>query len=395
MACRSITACASGTSRWRRTATLVALSTGTFSFVTTEAAPIGLLTLIADDLDRSLTSIGSLVSVYAAVVVLASVPLTRLTRRLPRRTLLGCLLAVFAVATLASAAAPTFELLLVARLVTALSQALFWSVVAPVATGMFPAHRHGVVISALFTGSSLAPVIGIPAGTWLGVHAGWRAMFLALAAVVTATCVVVIALMPATGADERAAGGEEADVRRYACLVVVTALGITGLFSAYTYITAQLLDVAGLPRDSLSVVLLFTGAAGVLGAVISGRLAQRRPLISLVVPLATMAVAMLVLFAGGQWLPAAIGAVALLALAGSWFAAALQSRVLRVAPLSTDMASAGTSTAYNAGIFAGSWLGGALVDGPGLPATALAGCLLTAAAALVMLAEPVVVGRKS
>ncbi|GGP48739.1 MFS transporter [Saccharothrix coeruleofusca] len=384
----------SGTSRWRRIAALGALSVGTFSFVTTEAAPIGLLTLIAEDLDRSLTTIGSLVSAYAAVVVLASVPLTRLTRDLPRRTLLGGLLAVFAVATLASALAPTFELLLVARLVTALSQALFWSVVAPVATGMFPAHRHGAVVSTLFTGSSLAPVLGIPAGTWLGVQVGWRATFLALAAIVTATCVVVIALLPAGGGSERSAAGEEADARRYACLVVVTALGITGLFSAYTYITAQLLDVAGLPRQSLGVVLLGTGAAGVLGALISGRLVQRRPLISLVVPLATMAAAMLLLFLAGRWLPAAVVAVALLALAGSWFAAALQGRVLRVAPLSTDIASAGSSTAYNAGILAGSWLGGVLVDGPGLPATALAGSLLAAAATLVMLTEPLLARRK-
>src|SRR4051794_32315363 len=122
---------------------LAALAVAAFTYVTTEVLPIGLLTVIAGDLHRSVSGTGLLVTGYATVVVLASLPLTRLTRRVPRRTLLTVTLGVFVAGTLLSAVAPTYPVLLGGRLLIALTQALFWSVAATTATAMFPPEVRG------------------------------------------------------------------------------------------------------------------------------------------------------------------------------------------------------------------------------------------------------------
>ena len=125
----------------RAWAGMCALSLGTFTFVTTESLPIGLLTSMSEDLNRSVSSIGFLVTGYAVVVVLASVPLTLLARSLSRRTVLGGMLGTLVVTALASALVHSYPLLLAARLLTALAQALFWSVVASAVAGLFPRDR--------------------------------------------------------------------------------------------------------------------------------------------------------------------------------------------------------------------------------------------------------------
>ena len=182
----------------RAWAALVVLSFAAFVFITAELLPIGLLTLIAPDLDRSRSQVGLLVSGYAVVVVLASVPLTRLTQRIPRRGLLGVTLALFAAANAVAALASTYAVLAGARLVTALTQALFWSVARPTVTGPFPVAVRGRVVALFSTGPALAPVLGVPLGTWLGQQAGWRAPFAVMAGVGLATAVAVSLLIPRT-----------------------------------------------------------------------------------------------------------------------------------------------------------------------------------------------------
>ena len=144
---------------------LLALAVATFVYVTTETLPIGLLLLISADLGVSPSVAGLLVTWYGLVVVIASLPLTQLTQRVPRRPLLSGLLGVFVLGTWVSAAASSYWMLLGARVVTALSQALFWSVVVPTAAGLFPARLRGRVIAVVLAGASLAAVLGLPLGT--------------------------------------------------------------------------------------------------------------------------------------------------------------------------------------------------------------------------------------
>jgi predicted MFS family arabinose efflux permease len=368
---------------------VLALSVGTFTLVTTEMLPIGLLPQIAADLRRSLPGTGLLVTVYALVVLVMSLPLTLLTRRVPRRVLLGGVLAVFALSTLASALAPGFGFLLATRIVTAVAQALFWSIVVSTAVGRFPPDQRPRVVGALFTGSSLAPVIGLPLGTWIGQQAGWRVAFLVMAVIGIATCATVVAALPTIRPeDEPARAGQFPSLRRYVVLLVVTALAVTGMFSTYTYIAAHLVQVAGLPAAGLSAVLLLCGGFGILGAVASGTVLQRRPRLTLIVPLAVMTSALWLVQLAGTHLPVAVLAFSLLAFAGSSFAADLAGRLLLVAPGSTDLANSGTSSAYNAGIAGGAWIGGLIVAGAGVHATALAGGLFSGAALLLILCEP-------
>jgi DHA1 family L-arabinose/isopropyl-beta-D-thiogalactopyranoside export protein-like MFS transporter/DHA1 family inner membrane transport protein len=379
----------------RATGALVALSIAAFSYVTTEILPVGLLTLMADDLGRSRSEIGLLVTGYAVVVVLASLPLTRITQRVPRRLLLGVALGVFVAATAASALARSYELLLAARLATALTQALFWSVVGATATGLFPARVRGRVIARLSIGNALAPVLGVPTGTWLGQQAGWRAAFLVMAAVNLVTWLAVVALVPTFAPEDGgAARGTAPDTRRYGILVLGTTLGVTGAMTAYTYITPFLLDVSRFAAPALGPLLLVSGVAGVAGTVTIGTILDRHPRAAVIAPLAVITGALAGLYLLGAVRPAAVAMLALTGLSFSALAAAVGSRTLQVAPGSTDMAAAGISSAFNVGIAGGSLLGGVLIAAAGVRSVALAGAVLTAAALAAVVAEQWLVRRR-
>jgi DHA1 family L-arabinose/isopropyl-beta-D-thiogalactopyranoside export protein-like MFS transporter/DHA1 family inner membrane transport protein len=372
----------------RRAAGLFALSLATFVYVTTEVLPIGLLTVIAADLGRSRSDVGLLVTGYALVVVIASVPVTSLTRRVPRRFLLAGTLGVFVVGTLLTAGAVSYLMLLVARLLIGLSQALFWSVVGPTAAGLYPQQIRGRVLARLAIGTSLAPVLGVPVGTWIGQQAGWRVAFLVMAGVGLATCVAMLATVPATvPPNGDAARGPAPDALRYAILVVTAALGVSGFMTAYTYVTPFLLDVTGFGQRTLGPLLLVTGVAGVAGTLAVGAFLDRRPWAALAVPLVVLTGGLAALYAAGAVKPLAVTMLAATGLAFSALAAAVQNRTLQVAPISTELASAGTAAAFNVGIAAGSFVGGQLIAGAGVRSVALVGAGLAAAALAVLLSE--------
>ncbi|HEX6683411.1 MAG TPA: MFS transporter [Candidatus Limnocylindrales bacterium] len=372
----------------RATGALITLSVATFCYVTTELLPVGLLTLIAADLGLSHSRVGLLVTAYAGVVVLASIPLTRLTQRVPRRWLLAVTLGLFSGATLVSALASDFSQLLAGRLLAGLTQALFWSVVTPAATSLFPPLVRGRVIARMAIGTSLAPVLGVPAATWLGQQAGWRAPFVVMAVAGLAAGAAVLALMPTIRPSQAATAlGSAPDMGRFVNLTLVVILGVTGFFTAYTYITPFLLDVGGFPEAALSVLLLVAGAAGLCGTLFVGTVLDRYPRGTLLVPLGLISLWLAGLYLSGPAKAASVGLLVLLCFTFSALPPAFASRTLQVAPGSTDLASAATGSAFNAGIAAGSSLGGLLVAGPGPRGVALAGALLVAAALAVMLAE--------
>jgi MFS transporter, DHA1 family, inner membrane transport protein len=373
----------------RSVGALAALSVSSFAYVTTEILPIGMLLLMSRDLRSSPSAIGLLVTGYGLVVVVASIPLTQLTRRIPRRLLLSTLLAVFVTATLGSAAAGSYEMLLAARVVTAVSQALFWSIVVPTATSMFPHRMRGRVVSVVFAGASLSAVLGVPAGTWLGQQAGWRTSFFALGLLGLIAMISAARLLPsAPPGQAQVTIGTEPDSRRYWMLIATTILAVTGTFAAFTYITPFLTDVSRFSVAAIGPLLFVRGIAGVVGVSAGGTLVDRVPWWSMVIPVAAQAVALLGLyrFGGNQ-----AAAVALIAVSGISFAimtTSLSTRVLHVAPVSVELASAGASTAVNVGITAGAFIGSVLLPGFGVRSTALAGGLLSVAALAVVLCEP-------
>lgn len=371
---------------------LVALAVSTFFYVTVETLPIGLLPQIADGLHTRPATVGLLVTAYGLIVVVATIPLTRLVHGWSRRRLLGVLLGVFVVATALSAAAPNYPALLGARVVTALSQAVFWAIVAPAAAALFRPAMRGRAVSMLYAGSSAATLAGVPAGTWLGQVAGWRVPFVALSVLGVVVLVALRTLLPEIapghGGTDR---GSAPDAGRYRILLLTTVLAVTGAFTAYTYVNPFLVSVSGLAESSVGPVLVLRGVAGLLGVIVAGLFVSRFGWLTMVVALGLQAVALAVLYAFGPLAAVAVTASALTSFALSGMVTALGARVLEVAPGDTDDANAGSSTAFNVGITAGALIGAGLVDGPGVRSTALAATAIAALGFAALASEPFLV----
>lgn len=370
-------------------AAVAALAVALFTLVTTENLPIGMMPLIAGDLGVSLTAVGLLVTGYAAVVVVASVPLTRWVRRVPRRTLLTALLTAFVLACWLSAVARDYWVLLAARVGIALVHAVFWSVVTATAAGLFAPRVRGKVIAGLFAGPSLAMVLGVPLGTWLGQQAGWRAAFLVISGVgLLALLTIAVALPNIRPEDNHASTGTAPDARRFYTLVVAVAILVTGVFTEYTYVTAFLTEVSGFPAAAVSLILFAGGAAGAIGNAFSGAVLDRWPRVVLVLSVALQAVALLGMYALGPVPAASVALQSLSGFAMAFMVTGLQTRILQVAPGSTEVASAASSAAFNVGIACGALVGGLLLPAFGVRSVALVGGLLGVVALLVLLSEP-------
>jgi predicted MFS family arabinose efflux permease len=229
----------------------------------------------------------------------------------------------------------------------------------------------------------------VPAGTWLGQQAGWRVAFLALSGIGLLVLVTVATLLPDTPPGQSGADrGSAPDAARYFSIVVATALSVAGAFTAFTYISPFLTDVSGVAEASIGGLLLVRGLAGLAGVFLVGFLVSRHGWSTMAALIGVQAAALAAQFLLGGSQAAAVAAIATSGLTLAALSAALGARVLEVAPGGSDMASAGTSAAFNVGITAGALIGGILLPAAGVRSTALAGALLTVAAFAVVLAEP-------
>jgi DHA1 family inner membrane transport protein len=329
------------------------------------------------------------------VVVLATLPLTRLTQRINRRLLLCGLLAVFVAATAVSALAQDYQTLLVSRIVTALSQALFWAVVTPTTAALFRPQMRPRALSILYAGSSVAALAGVPAGTWLGQQTSWRAAFLALSAIGLTILVTIAILLPsAPPGTSDADRGSAPDAGRYWAIVTYTALAITGAFASYTYINPFLTQVSRFGEGAIGPLLFVRGLAGLTGVFVIGYLVGRNAWLAMTGVIAAQTVALAGQWALGSNQIATIASICVSGFAIAALSAGLGARVLEVAPKSSDLAAAGTSTAFNTGITLGAFVGSLLLPILGVRATALAGLLFTLAALAVVLAEPHLATRR-
>jgi predicted MFS family arabinose efflux permease len=374
---------------------LMAMTLSTFIYVTAELLPIGLLPLIARDLDSTTSAVGMLVTAYGFVVVVASVPLTRLTQRVPRRRVLCVLMAVFTLATAASALAGSYWLLMAARIVTALSQALFWSVVTPATAALFRTELRPRMLSILYAGGSIAALAGVPIGTWIGQQTQWRTAFLALSGLGLLVLIAILALLPDTPAGESETDrGWAPDTGRYLALLVCTAFTVTGAFAAFTYISSFLTEVTGFTEGSLGPLLFVRGLAGLLGVAVVGAFIGRNGWLTVTALIGTQLIALTAQWVFAESQVVTVVAIALAGLALSGVASSLGVRVLEIAPRGTDVALAGASTAFNIGITAGALLGAVLLPHTGVRSTVLVGALITVVAFAVALAEPSVSSRR-
>lgn len=371
---------------WHRWAVLAALMLAAFTLNTAENLPIGLLELISESLRVSVSAVGLLVTGYGVAVAVASLPLAYVMRAVPRRHVLTGLLAALVVSSLVAALATSYWVLLVARLLTALAQALFWAVMGPVAVGLFTPEVRGRVVGALSVAGSLALVLGVPAGTWLGRRSGWHMPIALLAALGLVSLVTIAVLLPTSRPEgEDAAYGTSPDVRRFGIVLAAGTLSAAGAFTGYTYIVTFLGDVSGFSANAVSALFVAFGVACLAGVSITGALLDRFPQAALTTAVATQAVGMLGLYAVGT---EPVAAVVFLALMGSALGPVFmttQNAMLHCAPGRTDIALAANSGSYNAGIAAGAALGGLVLPLAGVRGAFLVGGLLTAGACAVLL----------
>lgn len=364
---------------------LLALTISAFAIGTTEFVIVGLLPTMAADLRVSLPSAGLLVSLYALGVAVGAPVLTALTGRLPRKTLLLALMVLFTAGNLLAWQAPGYGTLVAARVLTGLAHGVFFSIGSTLATGLVPAERAASAIATMFSGLTVALVTGVPLGTFIGQHAGWRLTFLAVAALGVLAFGTSLAFVPA-GIRHRAPASlrQQLGVLKQGRLLLVyamTAVGYGGSFVAFTYLAPILEQVSGFGASAVGLVMLAYGVSVAVGNLWGGRLADRRgPVAALKLIFALLAgvLALLGVTAASPWL--VVGTVLLWGAVAFGNVAGLQVYVVqqaeRFAPQAVDVASGLNIAAFNLGIAAGAWLGGGIVARLGLMHTPWIGAVV-------------------
>ena len=360
---------------------LLALAVGAFGIGTTEFVMMGLLPDVADDLHTSLPTAGHLVSAYALGVVIGAPLLAAVTARMPRRTVLIGLMALFVVGNAASAFAPDHSWLLVARFVSGLPHGAFFGVGAVVATGMVAPERKARSVSLMFLGLTVANIAGVPVATLMGQHLGWRATFLGVSAIGLAAIASLALLIPHDRVPAPSAGlrGELAALKSLPVWLALgtTVAGFGALFAAYSYITPMLTDSAGYADASVTLLLALFGVGATIGNLLGGRLADhsmRRTLFGGLLSLAAV-LAVFPLLMSTAW--SAALAVTLLGMAAFVTGSPLNLMVMEKASSAPSLASSANQAAFNLANAGGAWIGGlALAAGFGVTSPALAGAAL-------------------
>ena len=362
---------------------LLALTAGAFGIGTTEFVIMGLLLQVSADLHVSIAAAGLLISGYALGVAVGAPLLTIATRRVPRKTVLLALMAIFTLGNIACALAANYEMLMAARVVTSLAHGTFFGVGSVVATGLVPPERRASAIAMMFTGLTAAALLGVPAGAWLGLHFGWRSTFWAVALIGVIAFAVLALFVPRGRADAAPSSlrDELAVLGRPQVLLglAMTVLGYAGVFVVFTYIQPLLTGVTGVSAAAVSPILLLFGGGLAVGNLLGGRLADRALMPSVLGTLAVLAAVLgaMQFVIHTPW--TAILFVLLLGVAAFATVAPLQLRVLdKAAGAGQNLASSLNIAAFNLGNALGAWVGGVVIDrGPGLQALGWVAALLT------------------
>ena len=370
---------------------LYALTIGAFGIGTTEFVIMGLLMQVAGDLNVTITAAGLLISGYALGVFVGAPLLTALTGKLPRKAALVALMIIFTLGNLACALAPNYALLMAARVLTSLAHGTFFGIGAVVATGLVASDRKASAISIMFTGLTVATLLGVPAGAWLGLHFGWRATFWAVAAIGVIATVVIATLVPKDKNDRsNIVMREEVKVlaRPQVLLgLAATVIGYAGVFAVFTYIQPILTRISGFAESAVSPILLVFGVGMIAGNLIGGKLADRRLLPTLIGSLAVLALVLGAMTFAVHSKFLAVLFTGLLGAAAFATVAPLQLRVLQKAQgVGESLASSFNIAAFNLGNAIGAWLGGVIIAfGPGLGALPWAAALVTLAGLAIVL----------
>ncbi|APG04352.1 MFS transporter [Luteibacter rhizovicinus DSM 16549] len=370
---------------------LLALAVAAFAIGTTEFVIMGLLPEVATDLKVSIPSAGMLVSGYALGVALGAPLLAALTAKMERKHALLLLMGLFILGNALCAIAPNYDVLMVARVVAAFCHGSFFGIGAVVAAHLVPANQRARAIALMFAGLTLANVLGVPFGTFLGQWAGWRSTFWAVTALGVIAALGVVRFVPSLPDLKAPDMRRELRVLREPQALIalgMTVLGFGGVFTVFTYIAPILQEQSHVSPHWTGAVLVLFGLGTTIGNILGGRLADWKLMPSLMGILVVLT-ASLVAFAWTMHSTvASVVTVFLWGIAAFATIAPLQSRVVHVAGDAPNLASTLNIAAFNLGNAGGAWLGGAvLAAGYSMPTVSLTGAAVTVAGLLATMAS--------
>lgn len=365
-------------------AAVYALSVGSFGIGTTEFVIMGLLLDVAHDFHISITLAAWSITAYACGVVIGAPLLTPLLSRYPKKPALLFLMILFSIGNLGCGIAGNMTMLIIFRIITALAHASFFGISSVYAAELAPVDKRASAVSAVFLGATLANILGVPLGAWVGQYLGWRYTFFMVTLIGILSALAVIALVPGRQAQPAVQSRirDELKVLRHPTVLrslLITALGFSGVFVAFTYIAPMLKTVTGMSEHLIPPVLVLFGVGMVAGNHLGGRLTDGGVRRALLLTLALLIVVLCLFPFAIQTLPGACAAVFLLGAAMFSTIPPLQMQALDSSETGKSMVSSCNIAAFNLGNAAGAWFGGLLLTaGVSLSHIPLAGACLTA-----------------
>ena len=365
---------------------LWALTLSAFAIGTTEFVIVGLVPTIAADLGVSLPSAGLLVSLYAVGVAIGAPILTALTGRWNRKIVLMSLMGLFVIGNLLAWQAPSYETLILARILTGLAHGVFFSIGSMIATSLVSKEKEASAIAIMFTGLTVALVTGVPLGTWIGQHFGWRATFLVVSALGLIALIGSAILVPKNLKKSIPATFKEqlqVIVKPQLLLVyLMTILGYGGTFTAFTYLAPILEQQTKFAPSAIGLIMLVYGVSVAIGNIWGGKLADKRgPISALIIIFSALSVILLLFTFTMQSKIAAVLTILVWGAFAFGNVPGLQIYVVKQAekytPNAVDVASGLNIAAFNIGIALGSIIGGSVVENMSLQDTAWIGAVIS------------------
>ncbi len=368
---------------------LIGLTISTFVFNTSEFMPIALLIDISQSFSMTPSETGIMISVYAWMVALLSLPLMLLASRMELKRLLLMTIGVFATGQFLAGIATSFPMLMGARIVVACAHSIFWSIVAPIGMKLVTRTHQPFALGIIASGSSVAMILGLPLGRVIGLAAGWRMTFLLIAGIAAVLCLYLAFALPKLGPSASLSVRELPRLVRQPPIFlgyVITVLFASGYYTTYSYIEPFLKNAAHFSADGITYTLIFYGCCGLFGSVLFSHLYGRHRKGVLAGSLIAMLAALSTWYFDAQAATLILAACVLMGITATLFNVALQAEFMRLSPAgATTIITSIFSGIFNLGIGSGSWIGGRVSAAGLLPCIGFAGAALVLLSLLILI----------